>query len=116
MIELDLPYPPSVNTYWRKWNNRMVISPKGRKYREEVLLKCYENKFQQIEGIVELRIIASPPDKRRRDIDNILKALLDSLTYSKVWIDDSQVKKLFIEMLPADENKKGFCKVQIEKM
>ena len=33
-----------------------------------------------------------PPDNRRRDIDNNCKSLLDAMTHSGVWKDDSQVK------------------------
>jgi crossover junction endodeoxyribonuclease RusA len=40
------------------------------------------------------------PDKRRRDLDNILKALLDGLTHSGVWGDDSQVVDLRIVKAP----------------
>jgi hypothetical protein len=31
MIHITLPWPPSVNGYWRKWRGRMVISVEGRK-------------------------------------------------------------------------------------
>ena len=45
MIEITLPWPPSVNTYWRNFDGRMIISARGREYRETVgdqmtLLKC----------------------------------------------------------------------------
>jgi crossover junction endodeoxyribonuclease RusA len=36
MIEITLPWPPSVNTYWRNFDGRMIISAKGREYRETV--------------------------------------------------------------------------------
>jgi Holliday junction resolvase RusA-like endonuclease len=39
MIEFTLPWPPSVNTNWRTVNGRMIISAKGREYREEVVTK-----------------------------------------------------------------------------
>lgn len=31
------------------------------------------------------------PDRRRRDLDNILKALFDALTHAGLWLDDSQI-------------------------
>jgi crossover junction endodeoxyribonuclease RusA len=33
---LTIPWPPSVNHYWRKWRNRMVISREGRMFRKNV--------------------------------------------------------------------------------
>jgi Holliday junction resolvase RusA-like endonuclease len=36
MLEVELPFPPSVNHYWRMWRGRMVISTEGRAYRERI--------------------------------------------------------------------------------
>lgn len=101
MINLLLGYPPSSNTYYRSLRKgalagRVLISEKGRGYRERV--KQTVGKVEAIEGRLSVDIILCPPDRRRRDIDNCLKALFDSLTHAGVWIDDSQVKKLKIEM------------------
>ena len=43
-----------------------------------------------------VRIVAHPPDRRRRDLDNMLKALLDSLTHAKIWEDDYCIDALEI--------------------
>lgn len=45
---------------------------------------------------VDVRVVAYPPDRRRRDLDNILKATLDALQYAGVFEDDSQVDALAI--------------------
>jgi Holliday junction resolvase RusA-like endonuclease len=42
MIHITLPWPPSVNGYWRKWRGRMVISVEGRKYREAVIKHIWQ--------------------------------------------------------------------------
>jgi crossover junction endodeoxyribonuclease RusA len=41
---------------------------------------------------VELR----PPTRAKRDLDNYLKALFDSLTHAEVWVDDSQIDELTV--------------------
>lgn len=95
-----LPYPPSVNRYWRHIvfgrSARVLISREGREYRRKVeaaLFPC-----RRIEAArVALRIDAYPPDNRRRDLDNILKALLDSLVAAGALVDDSQVAVLRVE-------------------
>jgi crossover junction endodeoxyribonuclease RusA len=88
MIDEMLPWPPTVNTYWRNIQGRTIISERGRLYRLAVhkLIAGAE----PMTGRLAIKIAAYPPDKRRRDLDNILKALLDSLTFAQVIEDDSQ--------------------------
>ena len=97
MIQITLPWPPTVNTYWRVFNGRSILSEAGRRYRvavaEQVLI---QRAAKHITQPVRVEIEAFRPDKRRRDLDNLLKALLDSLTAAGVWIDDSQIADLRI--------------------
>ena len=37
-----------------------------------------------------------PPDKRKRDLDNIIKCLLDSLQHAEIYVDDNQIDWLSI--------------------
>ncbi|EMV2658613.1 hypothetical protein AAB147_005115, partial [Escherichia coli] len=37
-IEFVLPYPPTVNTYWRRHGNTYFISEAGKRYRHDVAL------------------------------------------------------------------------------
>ena len=41
-IRLELPYPPSVNTYWRSVAGRVLISKAGRMYRAATTLQATE--------------------------------------------------------------------------
>ncbi|EOG8346554.1 RusA family crossover junction endodeoxyribonuclease, partial [Salmonella enterica subsp. enterica serovar Montevideo] len=43
-------------------------------------------------GRLAIKIIADPPDNRRRDLDNILKAL----THAGVLVDDEQFDEIHI--------------------
>jgi len=38
-----------------------------------------------------------PPDKRKRDLDNICKNLLDSLQKAQIYPDDNQIDLLIIQ-------------------
>ncbi|EIF0400323.1 RusA family crossover junction endodeoxyribonuclease, partial [Escherichia coli] len=49
-----------------------------------------------LSGRLAIKVIAEPPDKRRRDLDNILKAPLDALTHAEVLIDDEQFDEINI--------------------
>lgn len=98
MLKLpSLPYPPSVNHYWlRNQNGSMRVSAEGKTYRERVMWKLNRAVRQPLQGMLAVDILVDMPDKRRRDLDNILKACMDSLTAAGVWIDDSQVADLRI--------------------
>jgi crossover junction endodeoxyribonuclease RusA len=117
MIEVTLPFPPTVNTYWRKWNNRMVISDKGRAYRDAVANLMLERRAYiyniTLEKKLRVEIKAYRPDKRKRDLDNLLKATLDSLAYAGVYQDDSQIVDLRIYW--ANEIG-GMLKIKIEEI
>lgn len=49
-------------------------------------------------GEVELRLTLTPPDRRKRDASNAIKPLEDALVEAGVLGDDSQIKRLVVEM------------------
>lgn len=103
--ELELPYPPSVNHYYRHVGPRVLISREGRRYRELVVAKLKAEKTEMFTGSVELHIELYPPDNRRRDADNSLKCLLDAFTHGGLYEDDSLIRKLTVikqEPMPPD--------------
>ena len=93
-LEFDLPWPPSVNRYWRNLGDRVLISREGRAYRERVVAMLAAHTAEPLSGRVAVKITVYPPDRRRRDLDNMLKALLDALAYGGVYDDDGQIDDL----------------------
>jgi crossover junction endodeoxyribonuclease RusA len=97
MNELTLPWPPSVNTYWRTFQGRMIIGEKGRQYRKDVADQVLiQRGSKNFAGKMRVEIQAFRPDNRRRDLDNLLKAILDGCTHAGVWVDDSNIVDLRI--------------------
>ena len=112
MVELKLPWPPSVNHYWRHVNNRVLVSKQGRAYTDLVAkLVGYSTDFFFAHERLAVHIAAYVPDRRRRDLDNVLKAALDALTKSGVWNDDEQIDELSITRMPREDS--GLLVVQI---
>lgn len=109
-----LPWPPSVNHYWRRSKNGMMhISAEGVAFRQAAAWNALQQKApKQLAGDLIVDIEAFMPDKRRRDLDNILKALLDALTHAGVWLDDSQIVDLRIRKAKTIG---GMVKVKISK-
>lgn len=64
----------------------------------------YRGLFKECEKL-KVHIEAYPPDKRKRDLDNLFKSLLDALEKSGVFKDDRQIDALSIERMKAHENK-----------
>ncbi|MAX23034.1 MAG: hypothetical protein CMJ19_00905 [Phycisphaeraceae bacterium] len=97
-MELVLPYPPSVNHYWRHFKGRTLISRQGRAYRQQVMTQCQGFGGQPPrDGRLAVAMDAFPPDRRRRDLDNIQKASLDSMQHAGLYLDDSQVDMLIVQ-------------------
>jgi crossover junction endodeoxyribonuclease RusA len=112
-MELTMPFPPSVNHYWRNFRGRTIISKAGRDYRAEVcatLAGAGDGKPPFI-GRLALGMDAFPPDRRRRDLDNILKASLDSLTHAQIYQDDESIDVLVVRRCPPQKG--GQLRIQI---
>ena len=95
---ITMPYPPTVNTYYTVARGRKILSRKGRAYKKEAMLCLYEQAVpKDREGPYAISIHIRPPDKRKRDIDNLIKPLLDSLVEYGAISDDSEVIDLRIQ-------------------
>lgn len=108
-LNLKLPYPPSINHYWRRVGAQTKISGEGRRFRREVIAQISQLKVKAISGPVRVHIVACRPDRRRRDIDNILKSLLDALDHAGAYEDDSQIWELSVEWALDVENQLATC-------
>lgn len=98
-MQIDLPYPPSSNRYWRNFRGRMVVSEEARNYKESVGLIANVAGLQPVDGEVCVTLHIRRPAKRR-DLDNHVKVLLDSLQ-GHAYTNDGQIRELHITM--ADE-------------
>lgn len=94
---LQLPLPPSVNTYWRNFRGRTILSKGGRDYKLAVQEYVTVNNIPNF-GDARLQAIITifPRDRRKQDLDNRLKSLLDSLENAGVYESDSQFDKIEI--------------------
>lgn len=93
---VELPFPPSLNHYYRHVATRTLISQEGRRYRKTVCALLTAAGVEPIEGSLVADITVCPPDRRRRDIDNLLKCLLDALQHGGAYADDGRIDELTI--------------------
>lgn len=113
-ITFTLPWPPSSNHYWKRNGSRYFISPKGVAYRKLVVHECAIHKglFNE-QSRIGLSIKAFPPDKRKRDLDNLFKSVLDSLQAAQLFPNDNQIDILSILRMPETL---GIIIIKIEKL
>lgn len=97
--KFKLPYPPSVNGYWRSFRGRQIISKRGRDYVKLVgeVMKSLKLSGELIDGNIELSMTINPPTLRKYDVDNFTKGVFDALTKCEFWVDDEQVQKLTVK-------------------
>lgn len=97
-VVLHLPWPPTVNSYYKvtRYGQR-YLDRKVRAFRDMVA----ESVHEQMPGVmldesIYMEVYLFPPDRRKRDLDNYMKGLLDAITESGLWEDDSLIDQLHI--------------------
>ena len=120
MIKIKLPFPPTVNQYWRHpvigRSVRHLIGKRGRRYRKDVLA-IFGGHTPMLPAFVHdiaVTITLHPPDRRKRDVDNFAKGLLDACTHAGLWLDDSQIQDLRIIM--GEPEKGGSVILEVEEL
>lgn len=98
MITLSLPWPPSVNGLYATnfKTKRRFTTAKGNSFLLDVNRICCRvaKGLPILTGRLGYRISLYPPDRRKRDISNVIKSIEDAMTKCGIWKDDSQVDDL----------------------
>jgi crossover junction endodeoxyribonuclease RusA len=98
-LRFTMPWPPSSNTYYRhiilggkfkKARAHTLLSESGREYRIAALAAVRQQRvpLEAVSGRLAIEVVAYPPDRRRRDLSNMWKGMLDSLVHAHVIADD----------------------------
>lgn len=84
-------------------------------YRESVALlaRCWRNRFSADKRLW-FRGEVYFPDRRVRDLDNLFKALFDSLQWAKVFVNDNQIRKIWMEDMGLA--KPGYVEIMLVEM
>jgi Holliday junction resolvase RusA-like endonuclease len=122
VLRLELPEPPSLNSMWRKWRNRMVLSAEGRAFKQAVAMKAAHVIYGEMTPAAFKVLRAAPTgplavfpsgdvavtirwyrSAKRGDLDNRAKCCLDALQ-GVIYRDDKQVSELHLYRIDTPED------------
>lgn len=94
ILDCEIPTTaPSVNHYWIAVGKRRFLSDKAKNFHRIIraLVPAHRSASR-----LKLDVTFHFPNKQRRDIDNYLKATIDSLVKCGLCVDDEQFDELLV--------------------
>jgi crossover junction endodeoxyribonuclease RusA len=97
-VVLELPGRPVAKERPRfnKKTGRVFTPKRTRDFEGLIQLAALSQRVAPLEGDLEMEVCLYLPDKRRRDLDNLLKTLMDGGN-GCLYHDDSQVTRIVVE-------------------
>lgn len=113
-IELTLPYPPTINHYLKRSGSKTYLSAQARGFRCRVKIAWMEAGRPSFEkgSCLKLELYIYHPDKRRRDISNLIKITEDAMQ-GYLFDDDYNIFELHVYRMPELLNK---CRAVLTKL
>ena len=106
MIRIELPFPPSQNAIWRSGRGRVYRAKSYTNWLtqayHEWLAQKPKGPFKTVEGLFDIELKFSRPDRRKRDLDNYHKVVTDFLQQAQIIKNDCNMRKT-TSMWVADE-------------
>jgi crossover junction endodeoxyribonuclease RusA len=118
MFDATLPFPPSLNAAVRHIaGGGHYLSPEAKRFRASAIAtlkhaaaRCHHQTITKACAVV---IDLYPPDKRKRDADNRIKAVLDCLQLAGVVKDDNLCRDVRVVSHDEAVEKGGRCNVTV---
>lgn len=93
-LKIKIPFPPTANHIWARGGKRTYLTKEYQSFLKIVSLaikRAEEARPLFGANAYAVRLVVYPPDRRVRDLDNLIKPVLDALTRAGLWLDDSRV-------------------------
>ena len=89
--------PVSVNASYRSFKNRVYKSQRLKDFQKKMydMFNSFKN-VEKLEGKLSIDIVFEMKGSRKRDIDNMMKSLLDSLE-GRIFENDNQIYEMNIK-------------------
>jgi len=97
IFKITIPFPPSVNTYWGFRGSHRYLTSKAKTFKDMVNSVYLRSGFKPLgDARLKVTIELYPPDRRIRDIDNVVKSTFDALCQCGIFTDDGQIDVLHV--------------------
>ena len=111
-----LPWPPSLNRLWRATPAGVKLSEAGRQYAVAVSNALPIGVVQRFQKRLVVWVWLHAPNARTYDVDNRLKALLDSCTKACLWQDDKLIDEIHVMRGAADPAGVGYVDMTVQQL
>jgi crossover junction endodeoxyribonuclease RusA len=95
-VTVFVPWPPSLNRLWRSGKGRVYRDAKYIRWLNDAGWAIKQAKCGKIKGKFTAEIVLTPPNKRRIDMDNRMKAIFDLAQKLELIEDDSLCDLLIV--------------------
>lgn len=112
---LRMPMPPSLNRTYRgsmTGGHGSFLTEKARAWKAYAVTEIRRVGFTPLHGRVLLDLVMHFATNARADLDNRKKLLLDAITLSGLWHDDSQIDRITVRRGVRDPKRLGFVMVR----
>lgn len=114
-VTLCIPFPPTVNhSSGPTASGGRYLTAEHKAFRAAVAAVAVGIKAPRLVGRLRLRLTLFPPDRRRFDLDNRIKATQDALQHAGVYDDDWQIDELCVLRVLPTKGRIGSALVTIE--
>lgn len=96
-LSIDLPFPPSMNRLWRSTKSgKHYRSPRYQTWFQAAGIEINRQRPGKVSGAFSVLLQLGRPDRRKRDLDNLMKPVLDLLQHYGVIDDDGLAQHVSI--------------------
>jgi len=113
MTSLTLPYPPTTNNLFFNAGKRRVRTKRYDLWIAEATVWVLQQRPAKTVGAFDLLIIATRPDRRARDISNLIKPIEDLLVKCGIVEDDSRAMQVAAGWSKSEPLKGGAIQVTV---
>jgi Holliday junction resolvase RusA-like endonuclease len=113
-VAVQLPWPPATNGLYATVGRRRVRTARYDRWLREAGWALRRQRPGQVAGAFKASLVFTAPDARRRDLDGVLKPVLDLLVGNGLIEDDSLARELHLAWSESSPSAPGCVEITLE--